>query len=66
MLYQSALMRELCDIYDVPAFALRRHIIRNGEDPSNWELIRKFCRQELSGYDVDNIFNSYYMASLTK
>lgn len=63
MLYQSALMRELCDTYDVTAFALRRHILRNREHPSNWSLIKKFCRQELPGYDVEEIYHYYYMAS---
>ena len=63
MLYQSALMREICDMYGVPAFALRRHIIRNNQDSSNWALIRRFCRQELSGYNVDELYHMYYMAS---
>lgn len=65
MLYQSALMRELCNIYGVPAFALRRRIIRNNQDVSNWVLIRRFCRQELSGHNVDELYHMYYMASLS-
>jgi hypothetical protein len=54
-------------MYDVPATALRRRILRNDQDPSNWDLIKKFCRQELAGMDdVDEIFREYYMASVVR
>jgi hypothetical protein len=66
MLYQSVLMRELCDTYNIKAFALRSRILRSNQDYSNWSLIRRFCSQELIGIDVSDLYSQYYMASVLR
>ena len=66
-MYQSSFMREICDEYNVNAFGLRRQILRSRQSYNNWDLIKKFCRQELSHVDgLDELFKKYYDASILR
>tara|TARA_B110000091_G_scaffold143840_1_gene153609 strand:+ start:925 stop:1140 length:216 start_codon:yes stop_codon:yes gene_type:complete len=61
---QSELLRELCDAHDVNAFGLRQHVLRTNQHHSNWELIKRFCRQELADVEgVNHLFQEYYDAA---
>jgi|TARA_B110000093_G_scaffold181484_1_gene225687 hypothetical protein len=63
-MYQSNLLRELCDANDVNAFGLRQHVLRTNQHHSNWDLIKCFCRQELADVEgVNDLFHKYYDAS---
>lgn len=64
-MYQSNFMREICDEYGVNAFGLRKHILRTHQRHSNWDLIKKFCRQELPNVEgLDELYREYYIASV--
>lgn len=55
-------MRELCQMHNVNAFALRRRILKTKEDSSNWDLIRKFCYQDLPNIEgVEELFAQYWV-----
>jgi len=62
-MHQSNLLRELCDKHNITATALRHRVLRTRQHYSNWELIKRFCRQELTDVEgVHGLFQEYYNA----